>query len=133
MANPQPPVPVKLIVAVLSSDENRLVEARAQLIEQFGPIDFISPSFPFAVTNYYVPEMGAPIVRIFYAFTHLVSPGDLARIKLVTNMIEDKLAINRQRRVNLDPGYLDFDKFVLASAKYNGQKVYLADGIWADL
>lgn len=133
MAIPQSPLPVKLIVAVLHSDENRLFEARERLVEQFGPIDFTSPPFSFEVTDYYVPEMGAPIFRLFYAFADLLSPGDLARIKLATNMIEDQLAIDRQRRVNLDPGYLDHYKFVLASAKYNGQKVYLADGIWADL
>jgi hypothetical protein len=133
MASPQSPIAVKLIVAVLYSDESRLFEGRERMVEQFGPIDFASPPFSFEVTNYYVPEMGAPIFRIFYAFTHLVSPGDLARIKLATNKIEDSLTIDRQRRVNLDPGYLDHDKFVLASAKYNGQKVYLAEGIWADL
>jgi hypothetical protein len=133
MAAPQSPLPVKLIMAVLYSDEERLLEARGRLIQRFGAIDFISPRFAFEVTDYYVPEMGAPIFRLFYSFEPLVSPGDLANIKLATNALEDVLAVEGQRRVNLDPGYLDTDKFVLASAKYNGQKVYLADGIWADL
>lgn len=133
MAIPHSPLPVKLIMAVLYSDENRLAIARERLIQQFGPIDFTSAPFSFEVTDYYVPEMGSPIMRMFYAFEKLVSPGELARIKLAANAIEDELATSGKRRVNLDPGYLDPDKFVLASAKYNGQKIYLTDGIWADL
>ncbi|MDZ7288304.1 MAG: DUF4416 family protein [candidate division KSB1 bacterium] len=133
MAAPQSPLPVKLIMAVLYSDEMRLAEARTRSIDRFGPIDFTSAPFPFEVTDYYVPEMGAPIIRCFYAFERLISPGNLAGIKLVTNVIEEQLAVDGQRKVNLDPGYLDPDKFVLASAKYNGQKIYLSDGIWADL
>ncbi|MCI0690745.1 DUF4416 family protein [candidate division KSB1 bacterium] len=133
MAIPHSPLPVKLVITVLYSDENRLAVARERLVQQFGPIDFTSAPFPFEVTDYYVPEMGSPIVRLFYAFEKLVSPGALASIKLSTNIIEDELATNGQRQVNLDPGYLDPDKFVLASGKYNGQKIYLSDGIWADL
>lgn len=133
MAVPHSPLPVKLVIAVLYSDENQLAVARERLVQQLGPIDFISSPFPFQVTDYYVPEMGAPIVRLFYAFEKLISPGDLASIKLSANAIEDELATSGKRQVNLDPGYLDPDKFVLASAKYNGQKIYLSDGIWADL
>jgi len=133
MAAPKPPLPVKLIIAALYSDENFLNAARDRLIQQFGPVDFTSPSLPFTLTDYYVPEMGAPIMRLFYGFEQLISPGKLARIKLTTNALEDELSFNGKRQVNLDPGYLDPDKLVLASAKYNGQKIYLADGIWADL
>lgn len=133
MAVPHSPLPVKLVIAVLYSDENRLAVARERLVQQFGPIDFTSVLFPFEVTDYYVPEMGSPIMRLFYAFEQLISPATLASIKLATNIIEDELATHEKRQVNLDPGYLDPDKFVLASAKYNGQKIYLSDGIWADL
>jgi hypothetical protein len=133
MAAPQPPLPVKLIVAVLYSDEALLLAARERLLQQFGPIDSTSPRFPFEETSYYVPEMGAPITRLFYAFGKLISPGELAHVKIAANAIEDELAIAGRRKVNLDPGYIDTDKLVLASAKYNGQKIYLAEGIWADL
>ncbi|MDZ7361192.1 MAG: DUF4416 family protein [candidate division KSB1 bacterium] len=133
MAAPHSPIPVKLIVAALYSDEAGLLAARERLVQQFGPIDFTSQLFSFDVTSYYVPEMGAPIIRLFYSFEKLISPGDLAAIKLATNAIENELAVNGRRKVNLDAGYLDPDKFVLASAKYNRQKIYLADGIWADL
>ncbi len=133
MAAPKSPLPVKLIIAALYSDENLLNAAREKLLQHFGPIDFISQTFPFVLTDYYVPEMGAPITRRFYGFAQLISPGDLARIKLATNALENELAFDGKRQVNLDPGYLDPDKLVLASAKYNGQKIYLADGIWADL
>lgn len=133
MAVPKSPPPVKLIIAVLYSDEDLLTVARNRLIEKFGPLDFTSQNFPFELTDYYVPEMGAPIVRRFWGFAQLISPDALARVKLATNALENELAVDGKRRVNLDPGYLDPDKLVLASAKYNGQKIYLADGIWADL
>lgn len=133
MASPKTPPPVKLIIAVLYADENLLETMGDRLHRQFGPIDFVSPAFPFTQTDYYVPEMGTPIMRQFYGFEQLISPGALAQIKLATNACEEEFSLNGRRRVNLDPGYLDPDKLVLASAKYNGQKIYLADGIWADL
>jgi hypothetical protein len=37
------------------------------------------------------------------------------------------------QRVNLDSGYLDHNKIVLASAKGLGQKIDIAQGIYADL
>jgi hypothetical protein len=63
----------------------------------------------------------------------LIHPKELARIKIETNGIEDLLSVKHNRKVNLDPGIMDYDKVVLASAKYNGQKIYLDHGIWADL
>ena len=133
MAIPQPIKPVKLIVAVLFADATRLQLAQQELTTAFGAIDYTSALFPFEATHYYVQELGAPILRLFYSFEQLISPEDLAAIKLRTNEIEHTLALNGKRTVNLDPGYLDTDKFVLASAKYQGHKIYLSEGIWADM
>ena len=130
---PVEPGLVKLFVGVLFSDEHLLERALEMLFEKYGDIDFVSDSFPFDNTGYYEPEMGSPIYRKFVSFERLVHPKEMARIKIETNEIEDLLAVKHNRKVNLDPGIMDYDKVVLASAKYNGQKIYLDRGIWADL
>ena len=127
------PDPVKLFVGILYSDTTLLARSLEMLQELYGEIDFRSRSFNFTITDYYVAEMGKPIFRMFVSFQRLIHPRALARIKVETNGVEDRLAVDGQRKVNLDPGYMDYDKVVLASAKYNGQKVYLDEGVWADL
>ncbi|MDZ7340832.1 MAG: DUF4416 family protein [candidate division KSB1 bacterium] len=130
---PKPPTPVKLFCGVLFSDCQLLENARTKLHEKFGEIDFESQAIPFAISEYYRQEMGWPIERIFWSFERLIAPQEIAQIKIDCNELEDRLAIDGCRKVNLDPGYLDYDKIVLASAKYNGQKIYLNHGIYADL
>ena len=130
---PTDPNPVKLMIGVLYSDADQLPCATSRLQEEYGAIDFCSDPFLFEITDYYNAEMGSPIFRLFYAFEHLINPGLLAPIKIACNKIEDDLTVLGQRKINLDPGYMDYDKIVLASAKYNAHKIYLDLGIYADL
>lgn len=130
---PSEPIPVKLFCGVLYSDDRLLNNARLLLIEKYGEIDYQSDPFNFEISEYYRPEMGWPIFRAFWSFDKLINPNEIARVKIECNEIEDQLAVAGNRKVNLDPGYMDYDKIVLASAKYNGQKIYLNDGIYADL
>lgn len=123
------PDPVKYFVTVLWADAVAHSNARAQLIERFGPIDFEGPDRPFDLTHYYEAEMGANLCRRLISFSELRSPEDLAGAKRACIALEGPHA----RRVNLDVGYLDHNKIVLASVKAAGQKIYLADGIYADL
>ncbi|MBN1781281.1 DUF4416 family protein [bacterium] len=130
---PAEPGQVKLFCGILYSDRQKLEEAIGLLENSYGDADFRSEEFPFEKTDYYVPEMGTPIIRLFVSFTQLIHPKRIAEIKIETNDIESRTMAGGGRRVNLDPGYIDYDKVVLASAKYNGQKIYLDHGIWADL
>jgi hypothetical protein len=132
LAELREPKPVKLFVGALFSPEVDLDPVRERLEEAFGPIDYTSKPLPFEVTDYYEREMGPHLKRVFFSFLHLVNPGELASIKGKTNLLEEELALEGRRRVNLDPGYMDYYKIVLASGKPSGQKVYLGQGIYAD-
>ncbi|KAA3653276.1 MAG: DUF4416 family protein [Calditrichaeota bacterium] len=125
--------PVKLLVAALYVETEKLQTAQRLLQQEFGPIDFTSASYPFVAAHYYAPEMGEPIHRILFSFENLIDAADLAQIKHATNEIEKATAFAGKRTVNLDSGYVDFDKLVLASMKKGAQKIYVGDGIWADM
>jgi len=132
MAEPRGPDPVQLFVGVLAGTRTTLPEVREALVEQFGPIDLESGAFPFDVTDYYEPELGPHLMRWFLSFERLIPPDRIVEAKLATNDIEVRLSVAGRRRVNLDPGYMDTYKIVLASAKFQGPKVYLARGVYAD-
>lgn len=133
MAQTAPVTPVKLFVATLHAPDAPLNEVAGEMAARWGATDFVSGDFPFEATGYYASEMGADLCRRFYSFKDLIPPDRLVEAKLFTNSVEESFARDGRRTVNLDPGYLDFYKLVLASAKFGGQKVYLRDGIYADM
>lgn len=133
MAEPKEPQPVKLFMGILYREEEDLALVRGRLEEAFGAIDYVSEPCPFEVTNYYEEEMGPGLKRAFFSFLYLIDPGKLSSIKVKTNRLEEEFSHEGKRRVNLDPGYLDFFKIVLASGKFSGQKIYLGQGVYADL
>ncbi len=133
MAAFQGPDPVKRVVAALWSDAPALQAAKAEMQARWGEIDFEGADRPFDVTSYYEEEMGKDLRRRLIAFSRLMPPEELPAAKLDAAGIEEKLRRPPGRRVNLDAGYLDDHKLVLASFKRAGQKVYLERGVYADL
>jgi hypothetical protein len=132
MAKPQEADPVKLFVAVLWSHEEALQKAVKRMEECWGPVDFVGPDRVFDRTDYYEQEMGININRRLLSFLQLFPADHIGMAKHISNDIEDKLAENAKRTVNLDVGYLDCNKIVLASFKGAGQKIYLGNSVWAD-
>jgi hypothetical protein len=127
-----PVQPVQLVAAVLLADTGLTTAVEAELERRLSPIEARSACCDFDVSTYYHPEMGEGLKRVLYAFRDLISPEAIVDIKLATNAVEDYFADSGRRRVNVDPGYLDFHKLVLASAKFLGQKIYIGKGIYAD-
>ena len=96
-------------------------------------MDFLSMSGAFNYTTYYNDEMGQEIRRQTAGFLNLVAPESLPDIKLRTNEIETNLLRDEKRQVNIDPGLLSQERFILATGKNFTHRVYLRDGIYADL
>jgi hypothetical protein len=130
------PEPVKLFIGVLTSLPESLGRIEERLGELAGSVDLRSSSFPFEFTQYYDREMGSPIIRSFLGFADLIDAGAIAGIKLKTNALEAALAsefTSAARPVNLDPGYLEQAKIVLASTKNYYHRIYLSGGIYAEV
>ena len=131
------PEPVLLLVGMLSSSLEEFSAARELLERRFGPVELESAPFPFEATHYYDDELGTPILRQFVAFTRLIDPGRLASVKGFTNELEHVRARKRgaqpRRPVNLDPGYLDAGRLVLATTKDRAHRLYLGQGIHAEV
>jgi hypothetical protein len=137
MAEPRVPAPVLLIVAAFSRHESALAWGRAVLEDTFGPVGLASAPLPFDQTRYYEPTMGSNLRKQFLAFATLVDAAELPRAKLHTNELERQLAAtggySEERPLNLDPGILNLGKFMLATTKDQAHRVYLRDGIFAEV
>ena len=133
MAQTYAPEPLKYFVAILFRTPENLDIGKQALRNYWGDFDFEGEDHAFDITDYYESEMGSPLYRRLVAFETLMTPTELVDMKLRCNQLEDETAHEGRRIVNLDSGYLDHNKIVLASAKGAGQKIYIDKGIYADL
>ena len=128
---------VKLICGMLSSQAALLEQAEGPLAGLFGPVELASEVMDFDFTDYYRREMGGPLYRRFVAFAGCVSPEVLVEAKWSTNALEAdfarRLGGSPPRPINLDVGYVEPSKLVLASLKNFSHRVYLGRSVYADL
>jgi len=125
--------PVKLIMGIIARDENIIKESDPSLKNFWGEIDVRSSVISFDLTDYYEEEMGKNLLRQWWSFEKLISPDEIAEHKIKTNEIEKKLSVDNRRKINLDPGYIDSAKLVLASTKNYSHRIYLRNGIYAEV
>lgn len=134
MSIPAIPNPAKSFLSVLGARwEEFWPDLRPRLEDILGPIDYESEPIPFTQTSYYDAELGTPIFRRILTFATPLEMDRLAGIKLATNALEREWAKENHRRFNLDPGYITQERLVLATGKNFSHRIYLGQGIWADL
>ncbi len=133
MSAPGEPEAVMLLMGVLHTARHTVAAITQQLVAEFGPVRAATDALPFNLTTYYQPEMGTALTRWYCVFRTLVQPGDLASIKLRTNALEHASAVDGRRTLNLDPGLLTAHSLILASCKNFSHRIYLRDGIYAEV
>lgn len=126
-------LPVKLIVGFIFKEGPALKKAETLLKKIYGEIDFESQILDFSHSDYYEEEFGRGLKRKFISFKKLIPPQKLPKIKAAANQIENKLSEGQRRLINIDPGYLDMAKLVLASTKDYYHRIYLDKGIFAEI
>ena len=133
----QNPKPVKLIIGILAANETALAAAVKAISKSFGVIDLKSDVWPFTQTDYYKDEIGPNALRQFVSIENLIDPGKLAQIKHDTNSLEQQLAdslkLSLPRPANLDPGFIEPSKLILASTKNFSHRIYIGNKMFAEV
>ena len=133
------PLSVTPLAALLLARADDYARVRTELEKLFGPVELESAEYAFTRTDYYKEEMGEAITRRFVTFSRLHDPGELPDWKIATNAMEVSLAHEfagsavPPRPVNIDAGYIAGGKLVLASTKDHARRIYLRNGIYAEM
>ena len=131
------PTSALLLIAVCSRHDSAIAWSEQRCVSELGPLALKSESFRFTETDYYQKTMGAGLKKQFLAFKSLIDPSTLPRIKRLANEWEAACAVElghpEARPLNLDPGYLTLAKLVLASTKDHSHRIYVGQGIYAEV
>ena len=125
----------KLIVGVIWCDREIFERAKELLIDEFGEIDGESEHFSFSreFSDYNDEELGGEGQRVIFSFKTPVCPSRQAEIKKKTNELEKMLSHDGNRLINLDPGFINHGRLMLATTKAAGFRIPLSDGIYTEL
>ena len=135
------PKPAKLIISMITSDKCLFNLYKEVLIKKFGEVDIESDTQPFNFTDYYEEEFGENLMQKLFSFSTMTRQDELAEIKIITNGLENnnigknikKNITHHKRKINLDPGYITLNKYILASTKNGPSRIYLNQGIYAEI
>ena len=129
--------PVKLLVALLTSDLQIMEEVERRLCATYGAVDERTEIFLFNFPGRFQREMGENLKKRIICFERLLPVEQLPEVKKLTNDLEweyqEHLQERSRRRINLDPGYLTLSKVLLASTRNYSHHVYLKDGVYGEL
>jgi hypothetical protein len=153
---PGKPAKAKLVAALMAPDRQLIEKALSVLEPAYGPVELSSAVFPFTYSDYYTKEMGEGLLKMFCSFRRLIEPDEIVSLKFAA--IECERSFLREttressaeilgqyppqktasagpggRAVNIDPGYLDRTKLVLATTKDCSHRICIGQGIYGDV
>ena len=137
MASVRTVEPVIRFCAVITRHPELRQRAVEWIGQHWGSPVIQSPEIDFEAGGFYTSTMGNGLKKSLIALDGYVDPADLADWKLRSNQWESKLAnefqFSESRPLNLDPGYMSQAKLVLATTKDRDHRIYLRDGVFAEV
>ena len=112
-----------LIIALMYHEDEIYNNTLNELINNFRNTKIIGEEYLFSHSIYYADEMGEDLKKSY-----------IVEVKKTTDEIEKKyLDSNNNRKINIDPAILTLENFVLVTNKNFTHRIYLKDGVFADL
>ena len=126
-----------IVFAVIYKSSADFELLKKVLSRKFGEPVAESDEYSFSkFSDYYEAEMGRDLKRRIIVFDKAkLDANFLIKLKLFSLKLEKRFVkgCQQKRTVNIDPGFLTKEKFVLLSFKKKPRKIYLGKGVWADL
>jgi len=133
MSTPKIPHPALLFFNIFSKKKDLIILTLNEIKNNYGEFSWLTPFFPFISTRYYEKEFGDNLIRIIAALYNLIEQDRLVETKKFAFQLEKKLAEKGKRLVNIDPGMITAERLILATGKNFTHRIYLGEGIYADL
>ncbi|MBI4040380.1 MAG: DUF4416 family protein [Deltaproteobacteria bacterium] len=128
------PKPVKFFLSFLYPTGFSYDAFLGQASEKWGPHDLFYADLSFHHTTYYEAEMGKNLLRGIVGFKKMMGRETLKEMKQWAMTCEQRFQkSNGSRVINIDPGYVNDAQLVLATRKNFSHRIYLGEGIFADL
>ncbi|MBI4977504.1 MAG: DUF4416 family protein [Spirochaetes bacterium] len=127
----QPPRAV-VVIGILSHDEAVARRVRGIIERRYGTITH-TLSYPFSHSAYYEAEMGGGLVKTLWVFDKLMRRERIVDMKRFAVKLERRFSRDNKRVINIDPGLLTLENFILATGKNFSHRVYLGRGVYVDL
>ena len=122
MARVQKVLPGRLVLSIIYSSIDALADSLDLLERQFSRVQFETVDIPYSNEEKY---------------TEMVARDNLPQIKDICSRIEANFADRVDdfifRTVNIDPGILTPDNLVIASHREYNHRVYLSNGVFAEM
>ncbi|MCX6112870.1 MAG: DUF4416 family protein [Proteobacteria bacterium] len=133
MSSPRLDHPAFIFTAVLFAPGVDTQKVINELKTKIGDILISSREIAFVWSDYYEPEMGKDLKRIFVVYKEIIQRDKIVRIKRITDEMEKEYLKDGKRTINIDPGLLCLENIILATNKPFFHRIYLTDGVYAEV
>lgn len=133
MSSPRSYHPALIFTAVLFSPSVNREKIIGELRSKIGDFLVCSREVDFVWSDYYEPEMGKDLKRLFIVYKDIVQRDKIVKIKRLTDEMEKEYSKDGKRTINIDPGLLCMENLILATNKPFFHRIYLSDGVYAEV